>query len=66
MPETLHVSSSSMGEMVTMAVMARSSSSGPRGTEPLPKKAHFEALLWVSSRYACHPYTIFCSSYLCS
>jgi hypothetical protein len=36
---------------ITMAMAAGPSSSGPRGTEPPPKKAHFGAFVQVSSRY---------------
>jgi hypothetical protein len=47
------VLSSSVVTMVTMATTVGSSSSSPGEIGPLRKKAHFGALLRVSSRYVC-------------
>jgi hypothetical protein len=65
----LQVPLSSMVITVAMAMMTRVSSSSLWGTEPPPKKAHFGALLRVSSQYVCgvvYPLRSFHSSYLCS
>jgi hypothetical protein len=55
-----------LGFVAAMTTMARSCSSSPIGTEPLPKKAH-GAFLGVYSRHVCrasYPLCGFCSSHL--
>jgi hypothetical protein len=49
----LQVLSGLTAVVATVDSMVGTSSLGPRGVEPLPKKAHISALLRVSSWYVC-------------